>query len=299
MDELPQSLKESIETIFRKKITKWIKPDFGLSSTYRFSITFEDLNRVFVKAATDAETTQWLKTEYKILSSLNIDFIPKIIKWIETPSNYPILIMEDLSEAYWPANKNGVKWRKKHIPILIEKIKEISNINSIPVLPHLKNKNYSVWESIAVNPENFLKLKCCSKNWLQENIEYLIRAEKSSDITGENFIHGDIRSDNICFLGSEPKFVDWSNSCIGNKNFDLINFLPTLYLEGGPNPYENLSDAGNEVISLCGSHIERLKNKNLPYWLKNVFRKLIIIELEWSAKSIGIDKPDGINWKSF
>ncbi|RXK86101.1 phosphotransferase [Filimonas effusa] len=288
-------LKEAIENVLNKKIIQCVQPNFGLSAALRYSIELEDKSKVFVKAATDDQTAGWLRTEHSVLASYQDNFMPEIINWIDEFVNFPILITQDFSNAFWAASDKGVHWRKGDIELLLDTVKKLSTIKGRHLLPKLENHNTGVWAKIAEDPEGFLKLKMCSGNWLMHSIDYLIEAESKVDKTGETLVHGDIRSDNICIDGSRVVFVDWSNACIGSADHDLVNLLPTLHLEGGPDPFQIMPDAASQAAALCATHIRRLSNdKSMPFWLKDVFKKLIAIELEWAAQCLHLDRPDGI-----
>src|SRR5438874_844346 len=57
-----------------------------------------------------------------------------------------------------------------------------------------------------------------------------------SQLNGDDLVHGDVRSDNLCFLGDRVVLVDWNWACRGNGMIDIAGWLPTLHLEGGPPP---------------------------------------------------------------
>lgn len=294
----PQYLLEIVEDLIRKKSTRWTVPDCGLSSALRFSVQFEDNNRVFVKAATDEETEQWLRTEHVVLSSLKKAFMPHIVDWIDKPGSHPILITQDLSHAYWPASHQGVTWRNGDIDLLFSAIKELSLQPVPPGLRSLQNQQGSIWSQIAGNPETFLQLKVCSKEWMEKSMGALIDAEKGTDVTGNCLVHGDVRSDNVCILGSRVIFVDWSHAARGYDRHDLGTALPTVYLEGGPAPYLVMPDGGYEAAIGCAVHVIRLAvDRWMPEWLTRVFKQLIAIELEWAARCLNLDEPDGIRWR--
>jgi hypothetical protein len=295
----PQYLKELVEDAANLKAVQWIIPDCGLSAAYRFSVQLENNSKVFVKAATDEATEKWLRNEYFVLSTFKEAFMPAVIGWISNAGNYPVLITQDLSDAYWPASHNGVAWRKNDFDLLLDTVQNLSRIKGHPGLSNLKNNNANVWSKIAGNPTGFLKLGICSENWLNNSVMHLIHAENSLDNTGNTLVHGDIRSDNIC-IDEQNKIilVDWSHAVNGSATHDLANLLPTLYLEGGPDPYQIMPGAADHAASLCATHIQRLSTgSSMPLWLKAVFKKLIAIELEWAARCLNLDHPDGLSWK--
>lgn len=295
----PQYLRDLLENAMGKKSVQWTTPDCGLSSALRFSVQLENNHKVFVKAATDEETEQWLRNEHLTLSIKERKFMPHVIDWLDQSGIRPVLITEDLSGAYWPASHASVFWRKGDFDLLFDGLKELSSLKADLTIPALKNRRTSIWSKIAADPALFLTLGFCSAQWFKKSIEALIEAETSADVTGDRLVHGDVRSDNICFVDAQVIFVDWSHAGRGSGLHDLATLLPTLHLEGGPNPYQAMPDAGSQASLKTAVHIMRLiEDHSMPHWLKTVFKKLIAIELEWAASCLGLGKPDGLQWRN-
>ena len=53
-----------------------------------------------------------------------------------------------------------------------------------------------------------------------------------------------MRSDNLCFVGGRAVLVDWNWASLANPALDVAAWLPSLRVEGGPQPWEVLPDAG-------------------------------------------------------
>ena len=49
-------------------------------------------------------------------------------------------------------------------------------------------------------------------------------------------MHCDVRSDNLCLRDQRAVLLDWNHARIGNPAFDVAFWLPSLTLEGGPDP---------------------------------------------------------------
>ncbi|GEP95887.1 phosphotransferase [Chitinophaga cymbidii] len=290
----PPYLVDLLTHSINKKPVHWAVPDCGLSSAHRFSVTFEDGSKVFVKAAVDALTAQWLRTEHLVLSSVRTAVMPDVVAWIDQPGTYPVLLSRDLSDAYWPASHSGVTWREGDFNRLFSSIRALSSCEAPPSLAALQNRQAPAWMEIANDPGGFLALGVCSPEWFRSSAGALAEAEMNADITGDCLVHGDIRSDNICIAGSTAMFVDWSHAARGSARYDLACVLPTLCLEGGPAPYLVMPDGGGEAALMCAGLVRRLiQDDAMPEWLKSVFRRLIAIELEWAAQCLGLDQPAG------
>jgi hypothetical protein len=92
--------------------------------------------------------------------------------------------------------------------------------------------------------EEFLALGLCSEAWFRGAIDGLLEAEKSVPLAGSALVHGDVRSDNVCFVGDRTVLVDWSEALRGHPYHDLTTALSTLPLEGGPDPFDILPEGG-------------------------------------------------------
>ncbi|HTF29586.1 MAG TPA: hypothetical protein VK625_12125, partial [Flavitalea sp.] len=158
----PQYLRDLLENAIGKRSIRWTVPDCGLSPALRFSVQLENNHSVFVKAATDEQTEQWLRTEHLVLSLRERKFMPHIISWLDQPGIRPVLITEDLSKAYWPASHAGVTWRKGDFDLLFDGLKELSSFRTDLKIPELKNQRTSIWSEIADDPASFLSLQLCS-----------------------------------------------------------------------------------------------------------------------------------------
>lgn len=55
---------------------------------------------------------------------------------------------------------------------------------------------------------------------------------------GAALVHGDIRADNLLLTGSGPVFVDWAHASVGARWLDLLFMLPSVAMQGGPEPSE-------------------------------------------------------------
>ena len=79
-----------------------------------------------------------------------------------------------------------------------------------------------------------------------------MRATDRCEVGGDAFSHLDTRSDNVCFVESAAKIVDWNWAGLANPLVDLAFWLPSLFGEGGPPPTEVMPDAGDLPAAVSG-----------------------------------------------
>jgi hypothetical protein len=76
--------------------------------------------------------------------------------------------------------------------------------------------------------------------WVGEHVQQLAELEASSDeaYAGGTLLHFDVRADNILLTDGDVYLVDWPHVRIGAPWVDLVYFLPSVAMQGGPSPQE-------------------------------------------------------------
>jgi hypothetical protein len=64
------------------------------------------------------------------------------------------------------------------------------------------------WAHVAQDPAAILGLRLCSAAWLSHALDTLMAAEAQARLAGDNLVHFDVRSDNLCFVGDRVVLVD-------------------------------------------------------------------------------------------
>jgi aminoglycoside phosphotransferase (APT) family kinase protein len=76
-------------------------------------------------------------------------------------------------------------------------------------------------------------------DWAAEHLEELRELESgwAAAAEGETLLHCDVRADNILLTPERVVFVDWPHACVGAAWVDLLAFLPSVAMQGGPHPW--------------------------------------------------------------
>ena len=79
--------------------------------------------------------------------------------------------------------------------------------------------------------------------WARRHLPKLVELEERwpDAAAGPTLVHGDVRSDNILFTETGVVFVDWPHAAVGTSVIDLVEWAPSVVLEGGPEPEELLA----------------------------------------------------------
>lgn len=106
-------------------------------------------------------------------------------------------------------------------------------------------------------------------------------------LAGDDILHLDIRNDNLCFTPDRTILVDWNWACVGNGEFDLASWLPSLHSEGGPPPESLLPDAPEMAAALSGFWAARAGLPR-PEARQTVLMSQLRAALPWAARALGL-----------
>ncbi|WP_246488795.1 phosphotransferase [Kutzneria kofuensis] len=258
----------------------------GYTPARRMIVELADGSTVFAKQATTKPTAKWLRTEFSNYRQLRGSFRPELIGWDDDGGLEPILVLEDLSHALWPP-----PWTAERIQRVLDTIAEIGR-QPIPdgVEPLDADWLRGGWRTVAEDPEPFLSLGMCTPAWLDRALPTLLAAVESAPLKGDQLLHLDVRSDNLCFDGDRTLFVDWNHACVANPEVERAFFLPSMHAEGGPAPDEVTTiDPGlvGVVAGYFASHAGLPPVPGAP-GVRPIQRTQLEVALPWVVKALGL-----------
>jgi hypothetical protein len=243
---------------------------------------------VFVKQALTDEAREWLRKERLVYESVQGSFMPAYHGFHDDGST--VLVLEDLTAADWPP-----PWSKRRVDAVLAALEELHAARPPEGIASLEAERDSVtgWQSIATDPEPLLATALCSRAWLDEALPVLLGAAAGAELAGDELIHFDVRSDNLCFVDGQAVLVDWNLAAKGNGWFDVAFWLPSLTLEGGPHPWEVLPAGGPLAAGVAGFFASRA---GLPApagapTVREFQRAQAAVALRWAARELGLAAP--------
>ena len=87
---------------------------------------------------------------------------------------------------------------------------------------------------------------------------------------------------------------DWNWAFVGNPMIDVVAWLPSLHLEGGPPPWELLQGEAGLVARLAGFFLQHATKPIAPDVRSDVRRfqrAQGIVGLAWAARELGMETP--------
>jgi hypothetical protein len=262
----------------------------GYSTNKRWLVTLDNGKTLFAKESVDEDTRRWLELERRMYESVTGNFMPEYLGW-DDAGEYPVLFTEDLSTAEWPP-----PWTSQKIERVKETVSEINNTTAPDFVGSLaaERDRHSGWYAVAESPDGFAGLGIVSCDWIDRNLSSLVEAEHAAEWEGEQLLHLDIRSDNLCFVGPHVKVVDWNLARVGNGAYDLLFWLPSLNLEGGPAPWDMTVEEPEMIAAIAGFFARQAPQPD-PWegsTVRQFQRQQLRIALPWACKALGIPEPD-------
>lgn len=287
MNVLHEALAEDVARCLGQRLLTWRPVTGGYSTALRLIVTCADGTSVFVKGATDTRTAAWLRTEYGLYSQVQAHFLPTMRAWADDGSS-PFLVLEDLSEAAWQA-----PWTMARITQVLNTLRQVAATPPPTCLPSLDERRSSLsgWAQVEREPKPFLRVGLCSAAWLGHSIKALVAAEARAQLAGDDLVHGDVRSDNLCFVdGDRVVLVDWNWACRGNGVIDIAGWLPSLHLEGGPLPETILPDQPHLAAVISGYFAARagLPVEQASTQIRAIQRSQLQIALAWAVRALSL-----------
>lgn len=280
-----------VERVLGAQPVRWAQVESGgygrVSAHWRAELA--DGRSVFVKQALHADAEGWLRKERLVYEAVHGSFMPEYFGAYDE-DGCVLIVIEDLGQADWPP-----PWSSERIASVLAALDELRATSPPAGLGRLEDIRDAIvgWPLVAADVEPMLSTGLCSRQWLEDALPVLLRAEEEAAFGGDELLHLDVRSDNLCFVNGRTVLVDWNLACLGNGWFDVAFWLPSLRLERGPEPWEVLPDAGALAASVAGFFAARagLPPPQGAPTVRGFQRKQLEVALPWAARELGLPFP--------
>ena len=185
-----------------------------------------------------------LRREALVYREVRGSFLPGLVGFADSGVK-ALLAIELLEGAHWPPPYPG------DVCPLFEALEQVAATQPPTDLP-TQGERTSRWEEVATDPEPFLELGLCSREWLESSLDTLIAAEARADFEGSVLVHNDIYSKNLCFTSRGVVLVDWGAAVRGSPSIDVAFALLSLRVEDGELPGLDFPDEANFAAALAG-----------------------------------------------
>ena len=120
----------------------------------------------------------------------------------------------------------------------------------------------------------------------------IVRAAGRAPVAGEALCHLDVRSDNLCFRDGLATLVDWNWTSFANPDVDVAAWLPSVTVEGGPQPWQVLPGAGELAAFVAGvwAAVAGLPAPETAPSVRPVQRAQLAVALDWLEHELELER---------
>jgi len=280
-----KELDERIERAVGSRTVDYEPRPGGYSTADRFAVTLADGRRVFVRSAVAPNLGDFLRREHEVYAALSGSFIPALVGW-DDDGVRPVLEIEELSDADWTP-----RWDAGRIAAVLAALDEVADAKPPPNTPPVREsfaELFDLWRVVEADPAPFLAVGLRDEAWLERALPVILGAVDSAPVDGDRVCHLDVRSDNLCFRDGRAVLVDWNWTSLANPTIDVAAWLPSVRVEGGPEPWEILPDAGAHAAFIAGvwAAVVGLPPPATAPTVRDLQRRQLAVALDWVDREL-------------
>jgi hypothetical protein len=243
-EDVPLTVRAAIEKHFGCTVEKSLTQYEGFSPGLAAKLVLSDGQTVFAKAvgsSPNVRSPEIHRREIKIASALPSGYseFPRLL-WTYDDGDWVVLVFENI-EGTSPT----IPWKQDELSRVLSAISLLSEaltpspIETITVAEEFK-ESFRSWRTLAKMDSELSSSFKVFDQWCERNIDHIVELEEGWEeaASGNTLAHSDVRADNIILTRDRVVFVDWPWACLGAKWLDLLFFLPSVAMQGGPKPWE-------------------------------------------------------------
>jgi len=237
--ELPASVRAGIEGRLDAEVVSATTRPAGFSPGLAARLETAAGDRLFVKAVsgdTNPISPQLHRREAHVASLLPADApAPRFRWWFELG---PWVV---LGFDYVEGANPELPWRRPDLDRVLDALSELARtLTPSPAELETVGERLGTtllgWRDLAVHQDDLARIPPLWQRRLDELVELETHAPIAA--AGDTLVHLDIRADNILLTDTGVMFVDWPFAAIGAPWLDLVAMLPSVAMQGGPDPEE-------------------------------------------------------------
>jgi aminoglycoside phosphotransferase (APT) family kinase protein len=233
-ERVPDEIRATIEQRLDAPVARAVTRPGGFSPGLAATLELEDGRRFFAKAVgpePNADSPTFHRREAHIAAALPPETpAPRFLFSVETESGWVALVFENVD-----GHDPQLPWRAEELTRVLDALAELSAALTpapvdAPTLEEHFDELFHGWR----------ELEQPADEWAAAHLDELRALESrwAGASEGETLLHCDVRADNILLTPERVVFVDWPHASIGAPWCDLLVFLPSVAMQGGPQPWE-------------------------------------------------------------
>lgn len=237
--DLPDAIRALIEDRLGATVVDWVSHDGGYSPGPALTLLLADGDRMFVKGADAAhpDAARFHRREAQVAAALPATLPSPRLRWVAEASGWVVLAFDAVA-----GRTPQVPWVAQEVDAVARLITQVAQTPAPAGLAALADhQRFDGWRNLAADGGSGLETY---PEWVTSGLAALAEREAAwpDAVAGDRLVHHDLRGDNVLITPSgEAVVVDWPHAAAGAAFCDLVGWLPSLALEGGPAPSEMMA----------------------------------------------------------
>ena len=235
--EIPRPVRSALTGRLGAEIVDEVSQPGGFSPGLAARLRLADGRRVFVKAVgrqRNPDSPGMHRREIEILRALPPGLpVPALLDSYDD-GDWVALVIEDVE-----GRSPELPWRGEEFAEVLRALATLSEgLTPSPIAvapvdvahPGL----FGNWRGLADARAGVDRLP----GWVADHLDLLVELESGAvpAAQGDTLLHLDLRADNMLRTDNGIVFVDWPHACLGAAWIDLLGLLPSVGMQGGPDP---------------------------------------------------------------
>ncbi|HEY6835474.1 MAG TPA: aminoglycoside phosphotransferase family protein [Gaiellaceae bacterium] len=240
-EAVPLSVREAVESGLGSPVAQAVTRPGGFSPGAASRLRLEDGRRVFVKAVgsqPNPDSPDLHRDEARVTAALPPETPAPKLLFSHDDGDWVALVFEDVD-----GREPDLPWRRDDLDRILDALNDlVVALTPAPIEAETFAERFGDvlhgWRTLAAEPAGDLD------HWTAERLDLLAELEAGWEQAGagETLLHADVRADNVLLTSDRVVFVDWPHASLGAPWVDLVAFLPSVAMQGGPKPWELFDD---------------------------------------------------------
>jgi hypothetical protein len=238
--EMPESVRGAVEQRLGSKVVSAHSQAGGFSPGVAARLLLADGDRAFVKAVCSSPNPQspvMHRREARIAAALPVHVPAPALRFAydDGDGEWIVLVFDDIN-----GHNPELPWRTEDLDRVLQAVHELA-VALTPAPIRIDSARVELvrvfggWQRIV--DEELVADERIAPG-LRARIDELLALESRwpEVVEGNTLLHLDLRADNILLTADHVFFVDWPAAAIGASWVDLAVMLPSIAMQGGPDP---------------------------------------------------------------
>lgn len=236
-ESLPPEVRHPVERQLRSPVVRAVTRPGGFSPGVAARLELEDGRRVFVKAVgpePNPDSPEFHRREARVAAALPPETPAPEFLFAHEHEGWIALVFDHVD-----GHEPELPWREEELERVLAAVTDLAGVLTPPPLDappasEPLDELLHGWRILAAEGAAGID------PWAAERLDELaaLEARWPDAANGSTLLHGDVRADNILLTPDRVVFVDWPHACVGPPWLDLLLFLPSVAMQGGPPAWE-------------------------------------------------------------